>query len=88
MWRNRDVDDFVGFLRHHNSRQSPHRRVSFHRLDLYSLTASIAAVLEYLERVDPQAAVDARTRYACFAPWSREPAAYGRTSLSKGFALC
>jgi erythromycin esterase-like protein len=88
MWRNRDVDDFVGFLRRHNEKQSPDRRVGFHGLDLYSLTASIAAVLDYLERVDPPAAAEARTRYACFAPWSREPSAYGRASLSRGFALC
>lgn len=88
MWRNRDVDDFVGFLRRHNEKQTPDRRVSFHGLDLYSMTTSIAAVLDYLERVDPLAAAEARARYACFAPWSREPAAYGRASLSRGFALC
>jgi erythromycin esterase-like protein/predicted phosphoribosyltransferase/dienelactone hydrolase len=88
MWRNREVDDFVSFLRRYNERQSPDLRVHFHGLDLYSMTTSIAAVLDYLERVDPRAAAEARTRYACFAPWSREPAAYGRASLTRGFALC
>jgi erythromycin esterase-like protein len=88
MWRNRDVDDFIGFLRRHNDAKLPEERVSFHGLDLYSMTASIAAVLTYLDRVDPAAAAEARARYACLAPWSRELAAYGRASLSKGYALC
>lgn len=88
MWRNRDVDDFIGFLRRHNGAKPPEERVSFHGLDIYSMTASIAAVLAYLDRVDPAAAAEARARYACLAPWSRELAAYGRASLNKGYALC
>jgi erythromycin esterase-like protein/predicted phosphoribosyltransferase/dienelactone hydrolase len=88
MWRNRDVDDFIAFLRRHNESKPIGERVSFHGLDLYNMTASIAAVLAYLDRVDPAAATEARARYACLAPWSRELAAYGRTSLSKGYALC
>jgi erythromycin esterase-like protein/predicted phosphoribosyltransferase/predicted alpha/beta-hydrolase family hydrolase len=88
MWRNRDVDDFVGYLRRHNAAKPPEDRVGFYGLDLYSMTASIVAVLAYLDRVDPGAAREARIRYACLAPWSREFAAYGRASLSKGYALC
>ena len=88
MWRNRDVDDFVEFLRHYNATIPPEQGVRFFGLDLYSMTASIAAVLAYLDRVDPAAAAEARARYACLAPWSREPAAYGRASLSQGYALC
>ncbi|WP_345890878.1 erythromycin esterase family protein [Devosia oryzisoli] len=88
MWRNKDVDAFVRLLRRHNEGKVPGEQVRFYGLDLYSMTASIAAVLEYLERVDPVSAAEARSRYACFAPWSREPAAYGRASLSRGYALC
>jgi erythromycin esterase-like protein/pimeloyl-ACP methyl ester carboxylesterase len=88
MWRNRDVDDFVTFLRRHNAEKPLVERVGFYGLDLYSMTASMAAVLQYLDRVDPQAAADARVRYACLVPWSREFAAYGRASLSQGYALC
>ena len=88
MWRNREVDDFVAFLRRHNAGIPADRRVRFHGLDLYSMNASIAAVLEYLDKVDPVAAREARSRYACFEPWSREPAAYGRAALSRGYALC
>jgi putative phosphoribosyl transferase len=88
MWRNTDVDAFVATLRDHNARQEPARQVGFYGLDLYNMTASMAAVLAYLDRVDPEAASVARTRYGCLTPWSREPSAYGRASLSKGYALC
>lgn len=67
MWRNADVLDFVGWLRAHNDavgRQG--RKVGFYGLDLYSLYASIDAVLSYLDRVDAEAALRARQRYACF----------------------
>lgn len=66
MWRNADVLDFVGWLRAHNDGMSQERKVGFYGLDLYSLHASIEAVLSYLERVDPGAASRARRRYACF----------------------
>lgn len=88
MWRNREFDDFVGFLRRHNASLPHVDRVAFYGLDLYSMHASIAAVLSYLDAVDPKAAAEARARYACLSPWSREPAAYGRTALSRGYAMC
>jgi putative phosphoribosyl transferase len=88
MWRNTDVDAFIGFLRDHNANKPPEKQVGFYGLDLYNMTASIAAVLAYLDRVDPKAAKAARERYACLSPWSREPAAYGQASLTEGYALC
>ncbi|MDD2875939.1 MAG: erythromycin esterase family protein [Acidiphilium sp.] len=88
MWRNTDVHDFIHWLRHHNAAVDPAQRAGFYGLDLYNMTASIAAVLGYLDRVDPKAARVARDRYACLAPWSREPAAYGRAALDEGYALC
>ena len=77
MWRNADVLDFVGWLRSHNER-SAGRTVGFYGLDLYSLHASMDAVLAYLGRVDPAAAGRARQRYACFDRVSGgDPQAYG-----------
>ena len=67
MWRNADVLDFVGWLRAHNDAIiGPQQAVGFYGLDLYSLHASIEAVLEYLRIVDPAAARRAQARYACF----------------------
>jgi len=50
MWRNADVLDFVGWLRAHN--QGHHhsaRKTGFCGLDLYSLGASMEAVIAYLD---------------------------------------
>jgi erythromycin esterase-like protein/predicted phosphoribosyltransferase len=88
MWRNREVDAFVAALRAVNAARPEAERVRVHGLDLYAMTASIAAVLDYLDRVDAQAAAEARARYGCLAPWSREWAAYGRAALGRGHALC
>ena len=49
---------------------------------------SIAAVLQYLDRVDPQAAAVARERYGCLTPWQKEPSTYGRAVLTKGYRKC
>ena len=88
MWRNREMTAFVAWLRAYNLAQAPERRASFHGLDLYSLNASIRAVVDYLDRVDPDAAAIARRRYGCLAPWASEPAGYGRMALNQGYALC
>src|SRR3954467_7410509 len=55
MWRNADVLDFVGWLRARNDEAGPGRpKVGFYGLDLYSLHASIAAVLAHLDKVGPR----------------------------------
>ena len=67
MWRNADVLDFAGWLRESNDALPPHaQKTGFYGLDLYSLHASIDAIIRYLERVDPEGAERARRRYACF----------------------
>jgi erythromycin esterase-like protein len=88
MWRNRDVDDFILWLREHNAALPPDRHVRFHGLDIYSMFNSIAEVLAYLDAHDPAAAAAARRHYGCLAPWADEPAAYGRAALTRGHALC
>lgn len=88
MWRNTEMDAFVAELRAINARREPAKKVRFCGLDLYNMTAAMAAVLAYLDDVDPDAAAVARSRYACLAPWSREPAAYGRAALVAGYARC
>jgi erythromycin esterase-like protein len=65
-------------MRAHNDKLKPERRASFYGLDLYNMRGSIAAVLEYLDKVDPEAAAVARERYAYLTPWQKEPSTYGR----------
>jgi erythromycin esterase-like protein/hypoxanthine phosphoribosyltransferase len=87
MWRNTVVVDFIEWLRAHNGARSAHEaKIGFYGLDLYSLHASMKAVLRYLERVDPEAAKRARERYSCFDHFGEDTQAYGlmtRLNLSK-----
>lgn len=78
MWRNQDVLEFVRWLRRRNAALARGRpRCGFYGMDLYSLYTSIAAVLDYLDRVDPPAARRARFRYGCFEQFEEDPQAYG-----------
>ncbi len=78
MWRNADVLDFIGWLRAHNdSIPSGAVKTGFYGLDLYSLHASMEAVLNYLDKVDPEGARRARHRYACFEQFGEDPQEYG-----------
>jgi erythromycin esterase-like protein len=77
MWRNTVVTEFITWLRQHNASREGSQQTGFYGLDLYSLQSSMAAVLEYLDKVDPSAATRARYRYACFEHYGEEPQAYG-----------
>jgi erythromycin esterase-like protein len=87
MWRNTVVVEFVEWLKVHNEALPPGaEEVGFYGLDLYSLHASMKAVLRYLEKVDPEAAKRARERYSCFDHVGEDTQAYGlmtRLNLSK-----
>lgn len=84
MWRNRVVLAFIDWLHRHNAGRDRGDRAGFYGLDLYSLHASIQAVVAYLDRVDPEAARRARARYACFEHFDQDPQAYG---LAAGYGL-
>jgi erythromycin esterase-like protein len=78
MWRNTVVVDFLEWLWRHNARGMTADRVGFYGLDLYSLHASMDAVLRYLGKVDPDAAARARRRYSCFEQFGTDDAqSYG-----------
>jgi protein-L-isoaspartate(D-aspartate) O-methyltransferase len=88
MWRNEDVDRFIGWLRGHNRTHRDGRQAGFFGLDIYSLSDSIESVLAYLDRTDPTAAQIARERYGCLTPWQRDPSVYGRAVLSQRYREC
>ncbi|MDB5396269.1 MAG: Erythromycin esterase [Rhodospirillales bacterium] len=78
MWRNTEVRDFIEWLRAHNAALPDGAvKTGFYGLDLYSLHASMKAVIQYLEQVDPEAAQKARARYACFDHFGPDPQVYG-----------
>jgi erythromycin esterase-like protein len=70
MWRNGVIAGLVEWMRG--------RAAGFYGLDLYSLRESMAAVVAYLETVDPAAAERARARYGCFDHLDDQ--AYGRAA--------
>jgi len=78
MWRNTELVEFITWLRKHNDSLSEGtRKVGFYGLDLYSLHTSARFVLDYLEKVDPEAARRARYRYSCFEHFGENTQAYG-----------
>jgi erythromycin esterase-like protein len=88
MWRNREVDAFVRWMRRHNENRAYERMCGFYGLDLYNLSASIDAVIRFLDEEDPELATLAHRRYGCLEPWAADPALYGRHSLLEGYARC
>src|ERR1051325_840553 len=78
MWPNKVVVEFVEWMRGFNNKPDRKRApVGFYGIDLFSLHASIDAVLGYLDKVDPEAARRARSRYACFDHFGQDPQEYG-----------
>lgn len=81
MWRNTEVVDFIEWLRsYNNSLPSQAPGIGFYGLDLYSLFTSTSEVLLYLDQVDPEAARQARTRYACFDHFGKDSQRYGHAA--------
>src|SRR5436190_653067 len=89
MWRNTVVVEFVEWLREFNAKLDPKKApAGFYGMDLYSLHASIDAVLNYLNKVDPEAATRARRRYSCFEHFSQEPQEYGYAATAGIIESC
>jgi erythromycin esterase-like protein len=88
MWRNAEVDAFIRWLRDHNRERAYQQMTGFYGLDLYNLQDSMRAVIDFLDKEDPEAAKIARRRYGCLEPWADDPATYGRMAAFEGYARC
>lgn len=89
MWRNTDVVDFVDWLRAWNDElPAGRRKAGFYGLDLYSLHASMQAVLHYLDQADPAAARRARDRYGCFDRYGDDSQVYGMMTGLRSSPSC
>lgn len=88
MWRNTEIAQLTDTLHAINAERPPADRVAFYGLDIYSMRASMAAVLSYLNQTDPAAAALARERYACLDPWRKAPSAYGRAVMTGALDTC
>lgn len=89
MWMNHSVLNFCHWLKAHNSEiKKTAQKVGFYGLDLYSMSASIQAVLSYLDTVDPETATVARARYGCLTPWASDPSMYAQVSMNRQYRAC
>ncbi len=89
MWRNTVVQELVGRLRAHNDGLAEGvPKVGFYGIDLYSMHSSAEAVLNYLRRVDPDAAKQAQERYSCFDHAGGDPQYYGQAVAFKMKGSC
>jgi erythromycin esterase-like protein len=89
MWRNTDIADLVGWLRGHNDalkKGAP--KVGVYGMDLYSLHRSMHSVVQYLEKIYPEAAKAARRRYGCFEDFGDDPQTYGMLASQDPAASC
>lgn len=77
MWRNETMVPFIRWLRTRNDQLSTINKTSMYGLDLYSLNNSMADVIKYLAKVDPEGAERAKHRYGCFDHLSIDPQTYG-----------
>jgi erythromycin esterase-like protein len=80
LWANWEVAEFLRWLREYNAGRSASEQVGFYGLDVYGLSESMAAVIDYLEDVDPEAAERARDAYQCFEPYGEDAREYGRSA--------
>lgn len=85
MWRNEDVLAFMEWLREYNKDRDPETKVAFYGLDMYSLFDSIAAVLSYLDDIDPEAAKVAREQYAALEAFKPDPFNYSEYATDTDF---
>jgi erythromycin esterase-like protein len=81
MWANREIVELAEWMHAHNANLPVDRQAGFFGLDVYSLWESMHAVLEYLERLDPQLAQNARRAYACFEPYEDDAQEYARATV-------
>jgi erythromycin esterase-like protein len=89
MWRNADLVEFVAWLHHHNTRGAgAGAPVGFYGLDLYSLHASMRAVVDFLDRTDPAAAREARRAYSCFNDFGEDTESYAWAASRQGESSC
>jgi erythromycin esterase len=76
MWANEEVVDLAEWLRRHNDQVPEEAKAGFYGLDVYSLWASMRAVIDYLERTDPEAVRAAWQAFRCFEPYGEDVQQY------------
>jgi erythromycin esterase len=83
MWANWEVAALADWLREHNQTLPNEKKIGFYGLDVYSLWDSMYAMMDYLEKEDPQTAQTVRQAIQCFEPFQENEQMYARYSLTE-----
>ena len=81
MWGNWEVAGLAEWMREYNVPLSIEKKVGFYGLDVYSLWDSMKAMMNYLEREDPNAASSVKKAIQCFEPFNENEQQYARYTL-------
>lgn len=76
MWANREVAEFLAWLREWNRGCSEAQRVGFYGLDVYSLWDSLRVAISWIEAHAPEALPEAMRAWQCFLPHREDPQRY------------
>lgn len=87
MWRNTAFTDFTKTLRRYNQSER-NQPVSIFGLDVYSLHASLSAVLDFLSKKDPKNLRLAEGARDCLQPWQDDPTLYGLAVWNEQIKPC
>ncbi len=88
MWRNVTMVHFVEWLHAYNKEQEQLDKVGFYGLDMYSLYRSVDVIIKYLDKIDPEAAAEARYHYSCFNQYRQDPQYYGYAVYARIIQSC
>jgi erythromycin esterase len=76
MWANREVAEFLDWLRGWNLHRPAADRVGFYGLDVYSLWDSLRLAISWVEAHAPGALPTAMRAWQCFLPYGEDPHRY------------
>jgi erythromycin esterase len=80
MWANWEVAAMAEWMKEYNSGLPMDERIGFYGLDVYSLWESLDALMDYLEKEDPEAAKNVKKVLLCFEPYREEGMVYARAT--------
>ena len=83
MWANWEVAALAEWLKEFNQSLSNDKKTGFYGLDVYSLWDSMYAMMDYLEKEDPQTAQTVKKAIQCFEPFQENEQMYARYSLTE-----
>ncbi len=87
MWGNQEVEGLVEWLREFNDPLPQEQKVGFYGMDVYDEWRSKDAVLEVLQKFNPEIYAQVKQKYECFAGFDRDSWRYAQ-SVQQGGNPC